>query len=191
MIICQKVKRELENGEKKRWDLTRHSQISNVTAFIDDALTNPHILENISWYWPTLCFCGCSLHEKNTFSSPSPLPISYCKLSFVNKEGSTVCFVPDGAQVQVAQRLCVGSAPQIPSAAAWTWAWAPVLESLLQRGLGPMDPEGTASLGYPEIWWFCNRLLVWTNRRLEIMREQTYLPHCLTVCKDLNCHGLY
>ena len=66
--------------------------------------------------------------------------------------GALLFCVDDRALAQDAQRLCVGSAPQIPSAAAWTWAWAPVLESLLQRGLGPMDPEGTASLGYPEIW---------------------------------------
>ena len=65
--------------------------------------------------------------------------------------GALLCCVGDGALAQAAQRLCVGSAPQRHSAAAWTWAGAPALGSLMERGLGLMDPEGPASLSHPVI----------------------------------------
>ena len=38
--------------------------------------------------------------------------------------GALLCCAGDGALAQAAQRLCVGPAPQRPSAAAWMWAWA-------------------------------------------------------------------
>jgi len=43
-----------------------------------------------------------------------------------------VCCAGDGALAQTAQRLRVGSAR--PSAAAWMWAWAPALVSLMEGG---------------------------------------------------------
>jgi len=72
---------------------------------------------------------GTSLNTGSSFRAP----------------GAILCCAGDGALAQDAQRLCVGSAPQRPSAATWMWAWASALVSLMERGLGSMNPEGTTS----------------------------------------------